>query len=124
MVGSSESKILQMLAATQSMLQASSFLSDGRDIISKYRYELYAVDATARPHNVRVVIESPSMRRQKFYQDQLDAQQHIEAENESMRTLRASLKQSAVTAEKKTSNQAEAGAGPSIAHKSRRSTIA
>ena len=123
MVGSSESKILQVLAATQSMLQASSFASDGKDIISKYRYELYAVDATARPHNVRVVIESPSMRRQKFYQEQLDAQQHIEAETESMKALRASLKQSAVTAEKKAGNQGEAGA-PSIAHKSRRATVA
>ncbi len=123
MVGSSEAKILQMQAATQSMLQASLFSSDGRDIISQYRNELYAVDTTARPHNVRVVIESPSIRRQKYYQEQLDAKQHIEAETESMKSLRASLKQSAVTAEKTSSNKADAGT-PSVVSKTRRATLA
>jgi hypothetical protein len=99
--------------------------NDAKDIISQYQKELYAVDATARPHNVRVVIESPSARRQKFYQEQLDVQQHIEAEAASMRMFRTSLKQSAVTAEKKGSAHEELISAPaSLVTKSRRTTIA
>jgi hypothetical protein len=106
-------------------LQASAFPNNAADIMGKYQKELYAVDATARPHNVRVVIESPNVRRQKFHQDQLDAAQHIEAEAEAMRVFRTSLKQSAVTAEKKSSIQVEVPSAPATQHaKSRRATVA
>jgi hypothetical protein len=80
---------------------------DSKDIILKYRYELYAVETTVRPHNVRVVIESPRQRRQKIQQEKTDAQLHIEAEEEAMKVFRQSLKQSAVQAEKKIMTIAE-----------------
>lgn len=125
MVSSSESRILQMRSAMSHALQASAFPNNAADIIGKYQKELYAVDATARPHNVRVVIESPNVRRQKFHQDQLDAAQHIEAEAEAMRVFRTSLKQSAVTAEKNSSIQAEVPSAPATQQvKSRRATVA
>jgi hypothetical protein len=125
MVSSSESRILQMRSAMSHALQASAFPNNAADIIGKYQKELYAVDATARPHNVRVILESPDVRRQKFHQDQLDAAQHIEAEAEAMRVFRTSLKQSAVTAEKKSSIQAEVPSAPAMQHaKSRRATVA
>jgi hypothetical protein len=125
MIASSESRILHMSAGMKALPQATPFPTDATDLMFRYQKELYAVDATARPHNVRVMIESPSVRRQKFHQDQLDAQQHIEAEAESMRMFRTSLKQSAVTAEQKGSAQEEVFSAPaSLAPKSRRSTVA
>ena len=122
MLVSGESRILAMQKVMPQ--QTLMFPTDARDLLSKFQNALHAVDAAARPHNVRVMIESPSARRQKFHQEQHDAQAHVEAEAEAMRVFRASLKQSAVTAEKKGSVQADAAAMPAPLHaKSRRSTI-
>ncbi len=101
MVCACESKIVRVQKATEALMQTTTMPSDVRDVMSMYRNELYTVDATARPNNVRVAMEVTGMRRQKFYQEQLEARQHLEAETESMRDLRTSLKQSAVSAKRK-----------------------
>lgn len=125
MVCACESKIIRMQAATQDLMQTTTVPGDVRDIMSKYQMELYAADATARPNNVRVLMESTGMRRQKFHQDRLEAQQHIDAEAESMRDLRMSLKQSAVSAKRKSITNFETmSAIPSTSAAIRRTTIA
>ena len=110
MMSTTESRTLHMLAATNALLKKNSLPTP--DLISEYRNELYAVDATARPHNVRVLIESPRSRRQRYYQDQQEAQQHIEAETESMRVFRSSLKNSSVIAEKKSIGEGQGFVAP------------
>ena len=107
-------------------MRTATIQTDGKDIMSKYQKELYDVDATARPNNIRVVMESASVRRQKFYQDQLESQQHIDAEVESMRDLRTSLKQSAVSATRKSVPKSEITSAltPTAAATRRNSTVA
>jgi hypothetical protein len=125
MVRSCESKIVRIHSATQALMRTATMQTDGKDIMSKYQKELYDVDATARPNNIRVVMESASVRRQKFYQDQLEAQQHIDAETESMRDLRTTLKQSAVSAKRKSVTNSEiASAVTPTAAATRRTTVA